>query len=72
MTVGENVSDCYTHSREFTHGGNRFRVRINSDRMTYTVVVSREGRVISRRTDLGPEAASCSPAALASRILGRD
>lgn len=69
MNVHENGSDCYIHSREFTYEGNRFEVRINDDLMTYTVVVSREGSVISRRTDLGPEVATCSPTTLARRVF---
>jgi hypothetical protein len=72
MTTDGSVSDCYTHSREFTHGGSRFHVRINDDRMTYTVIVSREDRVITRRTDLGPAVANCTPAALASHVFGRE
>jgi hypothetical protein len=72
MTADESVSDCYMHSREFTHGRNRFHVRINDDRMTYTVIVSREDRVITRRTNLGPEVANCSPAALANHVFGRE
>lgn len=70
MNADEGGSNCYTHSREFTHDGRTFRVRINDDRMTYTVVVSRDDHVIARKGDLGPETANCSPATLADRVLG--
>jgi hypothetical protein len=70
MSVNEDASNCYTHSREFTHDGDAFRVRINDDLMSYTGTVSRNGEVLAVVTDLGPEAARWSHAVLAEAILG--
>lgn len=70
MSVNEDVSDCYTHSREFTHEGDAFRVRINDDLMSYTATVSRDGEVVAVAPDLGPEAARWSHAVLAEAVLG--
>lgn len=69
MTVGTDVANCYTYSREFSHGGYAFRVRINDDLMSYTATVSRDGEVVSVVEDLGPEAASWSHAFLARAVL---
>lgn len=70
MNANEDVSDCYTHSREFAHGGYGFRVRINDDLMSYTARVSCDGEVVAVVTDLGPEAAQWSHAVLAEEVLG--
>lgn len=70
MNANEIVSNCYTHSREFTHAGHMFRIRINDDRMTYTATVLRDGEVVARRTDLGPETAGFPHAAIAADLLG--
>ncbi|MFC6905694.1 hypothetical protein [Halalkalicoccus tibetensis] len=69
MSAEENIADCYTHSREFTHEGHAFRVRINDDLMSYTATVSRDGEVVTAVTDLGPEAAEWSHSTLADLVL---
>lgn len=71
MSVKENASDCYTHSREFTHDGYDFRVRINDDLMSYTATVSYEGEIVATIPDLSPDAAQWSHADLADVVLRR-
>ncbi|ADJ13829.1 hypothetical protein [Halalkalicoccus jeotgali] len=69
MSTTSNGPTSYTHSREFTYDGYRIRLRINDDRMSYTAVASRDGEVVSRLFDLGPEAAGWSHSTLASLIV---
>ena len=69
MSADENVTDCYTHSREFTHAGHAFRVRINDDLMSYTATVSRDDEAVRVVRDLGPEAAEWSHSTLADLVL---
>lgn len=70
MSAEESVTDCYTHSREFTHEDHTFQVRINNDLMSYTATVSRDDEVVTVVTDLGPEAAEWSHSTLADLVLG--
>lgn len=69
MNVGENTSNSYTHSREFSHGRYEFRVRINDDLMSYTATASRDGDVVVTVPDLGAEAARWSHVTLAETVL---
>lgn len=70
MNADTDGSGCYTHSREFTHGGYTFRVRINDDLMSYTAAISCDDEIVSVVTDLGPEAAQWYHAVLAEKLLG--
>ncbi|WP_122088151.1 hypothetical protein [Halalkalicoccus subterraneus] len=69
MNVGENTSTGYTHSREFSHRGYDFRVRINDDLMSYTATASCDGDVVVTVLDLGAEAARWSHATVAETVL---